>query len=250
MYENHRQDLSRSQKFKQRRLGPFTVTKRVTNTTNQIQDDKDPTVFITVHRKHLVEYYLKEETLAPMVEDYVPIDQRHDIYYERFMAQPIQKLNISEQPSMENSLPFAIVLLRTAPVTLTQKRVSNTSSDSGVNSPHVLSPAMPITPDSSQPYLVPSTSQMNPPSGPITPIQHFINNSRKSENNEPKHNRCQPDHPDPQSVRRTRTRQGYKLFVFIFCMIFIPFHSYEFLFSGIYQLLLSFQPFFIPDNHA
>ena len=36
-YENHRQDLSRSRKLQQRQLGHFTVTKRVTNTTYQIQ---------------------------------------------------------------------------------------------------------------------------------------------------------------------------------------------------------------------
>ena len=33
LYENHKQDLTRSQKLQQRRLGPFTVTKRITNTT-------------------------------------------------------------------------------------------------------------------------------------------------------------------------------------------------------------------------
>ena len=44
---------------------------------------------------------------------------------------------------MEDFLPFAIEPFRTAAVTLPQERVSNTSSDSGVNSPHVLSPAMP-----------------------------------------------------------------------------------------------------------
>ena len=32
LYENHKQDLTRSQKLQQRRLGPFTVTKRITNT--------------------------------------------------------------------------------------------------------------------------------------------------------------------------------------------------------------------------
>ena len=53
LYENHKQDLTRSQKLQQRRLGPFTVTKRITNTT--YQDDKDPTVVKTVHRNHLVE---------------------------------------------------------------------------------------------------------------------------------------------------------------------------------------------------
>ena len=60
LYENHKQDLTRSQKLQQRRLGPFTVTKRITNTTYQIQDDKDPTIIKTVHRNHLVEYYPKE----------------------------------------------------------------------------------------------------------------------------------------------------------------------------------------------
>ena len=208
LYENHRQGLSKSQKLQQRRLGPFTVTKRVTNTTYQIQDDKD---LKTVHRNHLVEYYPKEETLPPMVEGYVPMDRRPDDFYERFMEQRIQKLNNPEQSDKEDSLPFPIEPLRTAPVTLPQKRVSNTSSDSGVNSPHALSPAMPVTPDSSQPCLLPSTSRMNPSSGPLTPIQQFITNSRKLKNKEPKYNRSQPDYPDPQSVLRTRTRQGYKL---------------------------------------
>ena len=62
LYENHRQDLPRSQNLQQRPLGPFRLTKRVTNTTYQIQDDKDPKILKTVHRNHLVEYYSKEET--------------------------------------------------------------------------------------------------------------------------------------------------------------------------------------------
>ena len=84
-----------------------------------------------------------------MIEDYVPTDGHHDDFHERFMEPRIQKMNNAEQTSMEDSLPFPIEPLRTAPPTLLQKRVSNTSSDSGNNSPHVLSPAMPITPDNS-----------------------------------------------------------------------------------------------------
>ena len=211
LYENHRQDLSKSQKLQQRRLGPFTVTKRVTNTTYQIQDDKDPTTLKTVHRNHLVEYYPKEETLPPMIEEYVPMDRRHDDFYERFMEQRLQKINNPGQSSMEDSLPFPIKPLRTTPITIPQKRVSNTSSDSGVNSPHVLSPALPITPENLQHYLIPSTSRTNPTGEPLTPIQHFIKNSHKSAIKEPKYYRSQPDHLDSQSVLRTRTRQGYKL---------------------------------------
>ena len=146
-----------------------------------------------------------------MIEEYVPMDRRQDDFYERFMEQRIQKINNPEQSSMEDSLPFPIEPLRTAPVTLSSKRVSNTSSDSGVNSPHFPSPAMPITPDHSQSPLIPSTSRMPPPSRSLTPIQQFIEKSRKSKTKEPKYNRFQPDHPDSQSVLQTRTRQGYKL---------------------------------------
>ena len=209
-HENHRQDLSKSQKLPQRELGPFTVTKQVTNTIYQIQGDKDPMILKTVHRNNLVEYYPKEETLPPMIEEFVPMDRRQDDFSEKFMEQRIQKLINSEQSGMEDSLPFPTESLRPAPLTLPGKRVSNTSSDSGVNSPHVLSTAMPVTHDNSH-HLMPSTSRMNHPRGPFTPIQQFINNSRKSKNKEPENNRSQPDQPDSQSVRRTRTRQGYKL---------------------------------------
>ena len=157
-----------------------------------------------MHRNHLVEFYPKEETLPPMIEEYVPMDRRHDDFYERFMAQRLQKINNPGQSSTEDSLPFPIEPLRTAPATLPQKRVSNTSSDSGVNSPQVVSPAMPVTPDNLQSYPMPSTSRMPPSSGPSTPIQQFINNSRNSKTKEPKYNRSQPDHPDSQSVLRTR----------------------------------------------
>ena len=70
---------------------------------------------------------------------------------------------------------------------------------------------MPVTPDSLQSHPIPSTSRAHPPSGLLTPIQQFINNSRNSNTKEPKNNRSQPDHPDSQSVLRTRTRQGYEL---------------------------------------
>ena len=221
LYDNHRQDLSKSQKLRKRRLGTFTVTKRVTNTTYQIQDDKDPTVLKTIHRNHLVEYYPKEETLPPMIEEYVPMDRRPDDFYERFMEQRIQRINNPEQSSIEDFLPFPIEPLRTAPVPLPQKRVSSSSSDSGVNSPHALSTAMPKTPDKFQPHFIPSTSRKNTPSGPLTPIQQFIKNNQKSQAKEPKYNRFQPDHPNSQSVLQTRTRQGCKLYLFIFYIILL-----------------------------
>ena len=161
-----------------------------------------------MHRNHLVEYYPKEETLPPMIEEYVPMNRRHDDFYERFVDQRFQNINNPRQANTEDSLPFPIEPLRATPATLPQKRVSNTSSDCGVNSPQVLSPVRPTTPDNSQPHPIPSTSRMNPSSGPLTPIQQFFKNSRNSKTKEPKYNRSQPDQPDSQSVLRTRTRQG------------------------------------------
>ena len=146
-----------------------------------------------------------------MIEEYVPMDRRLDDFYERFMKQRLHKINNPEQFGMEDSFPFPIEPLRRPPVTLPQKRVSKTSSYSGVNSPQVVSPAMPVTPDNSQSYLLRSTSRMNPPSGPLTPIQQFTKSSQKSKAKEPKYNHSQPDHPDSQLVLPTRTRQGYKL---------------------------------------
>ena len=114
-----------------------------------------------------------------MIEENKPMDKRHDDFYEKIMEQRIQEINNPGQSSVEDSFPILIAPLRTAPVTLPPKRASDTSSDSRVNSLHALSPAMPVTPDTSQLYLITSTSRNNPPSGPITPIQQFIKNSQK-----------------------------------------------------------------------
>ena len=149
-----------------------------------------------------------------MIEAYVLMDRCHDDCYGRFMEQRNQKLNNPEQSGMDDSLPFPIEPLRAVLSTLPRERVSNSNSDSGVNSAHVLSPAMPVTADNShnpQPYLMPSTSRTIPPSAPLTPIQQIISFSRKFKAQEPKTYRSQPDHPNSQSVLRPRTRQDYKL---------------------------------------
>ena len=151
LYENHRQDLSKSQKLQQRRLGPFTVTKRITNTTYQIRDDKDPTILETVHRNHLVEYYPKEESLPPMIEEYVPSDTHRNNFYERFMERRVQQLNNPKQTTKGDTIPFPIEPLSSTSTVLPPKRISNTSDDSGVNSPPTLSPTIPPQPLSHSP---------------------------------------------------------------------------------------------------
>ena len=117
LYENHKQDLTGSQKFQQRRLGPLTVTKRITNTTYQIQDDKDLTIIKTVHRNHLVEYYRKEGSLPAMIEEYVPCDHQKDNFYERFVEQRYRDLNNPSTTEERDSFPLPIKPLRSSPPT-------------------------------------------------------------------------------------------------------------------------------------
>ena len=60
LLENHAQELTRSQKLKQLRVGPFTVTKQITNTTYEIPEDANPDNVKTTHRIHLIEYVPKK----------------------------------------------------------------------------------------------------------------------------------------------------------------------------------------------
>ena len=156
LYKNHTQDLTRSQKLQQRRLGPFTVTKRVTSTTYQIRDDKDPTVIKTVQRSHLVEYYPKEGSLPAMIEEHVPFDHhQNDNFYERFMEQRTRDLKIPSIIEEPDSFPFPIEPLLSISSANKPKLPSMHSNDSGITSPlassrtPVLSPAGP--PETSSP---------------------------------------------------------------------------------------------------
>ena len=213
LYEIHKQNLTRSQKLQQRGLGPFTVTKRITNTTYQIQDDKDPTVVKTVQRNHLVEYYPKEGSLPAMIEEYVPSDHKNDKFYERFMEQRTRDLNNPSTTKQHDSFPFSIEPLRSISSTNQPKRSSMHSNDSGITSPlassrtPVLSPTIPA--ETSTPHPSSSqhaqTAQLSPREN-LSPIQQFVRNSAtrmarnsvKSRPKELKYNRSQPNYPDSQ----------------------------------------------------
>ena len=226
LYKIHKQDLTSIQKLQQRTLGPFTVTRRITNTTYQIEDDKNPTVIKTVHRNHLVENYPKEGSLPPMIEEYVSPDYQNDNFYEPFMEQRTRDLNNPSKTEEHDSFPFPIEPLRSFPPTHKPKRPSMHTNDSGITSLLafsrilVLSPAIPM--GTSTPH--PSSSQHAqpaelPPREPLSPIQQIIRNSatRMARNSvtprpkEPKYNRSQTNYPDFQSVLRTFTRKAYKL---------------------------------------
>ena len=225
LYENHKQDLTRSQKFQQRRLGPFTVTKRITNTLYQIQDDKDPTVIKTVHRNHLVENYPKERSLPAMIEEYVPFSHQDYNLYERFMEQSTEDLNNPNTTEDHVTFQFPIQPLRSLSSINKPKRSSMHSNDSGITSTFVSSCTPVLSSatimETSTPYSSSSqqaqTAQLSAREH-LSPIRQFIRNSAtrmarnsiESRSKGPKYNRWQPNYHDPQLLFQTRTRQGYK----------------------------------------
>ena len=193
---NHKQYLTRKQKLRQRNLGPFAITKRITNTTYQIQEYKVPATTKTVPRNHLVENYPKERSLPAMIEKYLTPDLQKDNFYERFMEQRARDLNNPTTTDEHDSFPFPIEPLQSTSSKDQGKRLDTHSSDSGVNSPlasfqsTALLHATPI--ETSSPRS--STSQQAhfaqplPTAGTFSPIQHFIRNSAKLRPKEPKHN--------------------------------------------------------------
>ena len=195
-------------------MGPFTVTKRVTGTTYQFQENKDTPVIRTVHHNHLVEYYPKEESLPAITEEYKPHDQRHDDFQERFLEQRIGKLNSFTEPFAADPIPFPVRPLPTAPVVASHKRDSFTSSDSGVGSPHLFSPTLPFTLEQLPPHPQETETEQpssSAPTRPLSAIQQFLRNSRRSKARKTKYFRPQPYDLNSQSVLRTLTRQGCKL---------------------------------------
>ena len=158
-----------------------------------------------------------------MIEKNILSDKRHDDFYERFMERRIQMFSDLDPFVRNDSIPLPIALLNPTSTAVAPKWISDTNTDSGGKSPLALSPIQPSTQLSSPqrtPPPIPPTSQrmptIHPPARSLIPIQQFMQDSWqfrsiKPGNKEPKINRCQPDHPDSQSVLRTRTRQGYKI---------------------------------------
>ena len=81
LHENHRQGLSNSQKISKTATWTFNSYQREDSTAFEIQDEKNPTNTRTVNRNHLV-----EETLPPIVEEYVPTVKHHDDFCREIYA--------------------------------------------------------------------------------------------------------------------------------------------------------------------
>ena len=105
--ENHAQDLTKSQKLKQLRVGPCTVTKQITNTTYEIREDAKPDNVKTTHRNQLIEYLPKEERLPPPTTNYAVISRDSD-FYKHLVNSQIEQYNSGKEKHSLDVMPFVI----------------------------------------------------------------------------------------------------------------------------------------------
>ena len=131
-------DLSRSQKLKQLRVGPFTVTKQTTNTTYKIQEDANPDNIEVTHRNHLIEYFPKEERLPPLFTNYAPPITKDNDFYKHLVQSQMNDYNSNQQRCSLDVMPFIISPLQEN--TNVQEMCKNhatlsPNADSGIQSP-------------------------------------------------------------------------------------------------------------------
>ena len=93
--------------MKQLRVGPFTVTKQITNTTYGIKEDENPENVKVTHRNHLLEYFPKEETLRPLLTNYASIEQDNN-FYKHLVQTQIDKNNSRQSEHKLDFMPLII----------------------------------------------------------------------------------------------------------------------------------------------
>ena len=119
--ENHAQDLTRSQKLKQLRFGPFTVTKQITNTTYEIREDANPDKVKTTHRNHLIEYFPKER-LPPLITNHAVISRDSD-FYKHLVNSQIEQYNSGKE---KHSLDVMLFVVTPIQNNSTKRQISKT----------------------------------------------------------------------------------------------------------------------------
>ena len=94
--ENFNKELNKSKKLSSLRSGPYTVLRKITNTTYEIELDELPGKTLHSHRNHLFEYFPKDETIPSMIKAYnrpekLPDDHRQ--FYQNLNKTAVDDYN-------------------------------------------------------------------------------------------------------------------------------------------------------------
>ena len=232
--ENHAQDLTRSQ-LKQLRVGPFRLTKQITNTTYEIREDANLDNLKTTHRNHLIDYFPEEERLPPLFTNYAVIS-RDSEFYRHLVNSHIEQYNSRKEEDSHDVMPFVITPIQNnsdkqqkddieispradsgiySPASSMQQSPRSKKSSPNENRalfplPEFHSQTLPITPMPRQPPDLPNPIRDSQPSNSNTPpnstsaldkgkIARFATKVRE------KYKRN-----DPNSSLRKLERKGYK----------------------------------------
>ena len=121
--------------MKHLRVGPFTVIKQKAITTYEIKEDENPENVKVTHRNQLLEYFLKEETLPPLLSNYAPREQ-DDNFYKHLIQSQIDKHNSGQSEHKLDFMPLIITPLSGPNNNNTTKGSEfSPSTDSGFRSP-------------------------------------------------------------------------------------------------------------------
>ena len=170
--ENHAQDLTKFQKLKQLLVGPFTVSKRITNRTYEIREDESPNNVRSTYRNHLIEYFPIEERLPPLIINYVVISRDSD-FYKHLVNSQIQQYNSGKETHSFDVMPFVITPIQNNSDKQQKDDIEFLPrADSGINSP-ASSMQQSSRSQNSSPFenraLFP-LPQFQPQNSPMTPI--------------------------------------------------------------------------------
>ena len=130
--------MSRSQKLKQLRVGPFTVTKQTTIATYEIQEDAIPKNIKVTHRNHLIEKFPHEERLPPLITNFAPITE-DSVFCDHLVLSQSENYNSDQQKCSLDVMAFILSPLRDIIEKFQQNQKNHATfppnADSGIQSP-------------------------------------------------------------------------------------------------------------------
>ena len=233
--EDHTQDLTKSQKLKQLRVGPFRVKNQITITTYKIREYANLDNVKITHINHLIEYFPKEERLPPLITNYAVISRDSD-FYKHLVKSQVEEYNSGKGKHSLDVMLFVMTLIQNKSDWQQKDDVEfSPRANSGINSPasstqfsprsqksspyeniamftipQLQSHTFPTTPMPRQPHDIPNPIRDSQPSNSNTPPNstsatdkgkraHFATKVKK------KYKRI-----NPNSSLRKLERKGYK----------------------------------------
>ena len=137
--ENFNKELNKSKKLSSLRSGPYTVLRKITNTTYEIELDENPGKKLHSHRNHLIEYFPKDETVPSMIKDYHRPQESsddHRQFYRNLNRTAVDDYN-QYIPHAESRFTSFPAIQTQGQITINNQKGKTNENDSGFNSWHL-----------------------------------------------------------------------------------------------------------------